>query len=62
MELRLQDPKPLICLCDIHGLIDELVKYLYKNNLLKFIEVYLFKVNNAAAPAVFGTLIDLECE
>jgi clathrin heavy chain len=22
LELRLQDPKPLICLCDIHGLID----------------------------------------
>jgi len=26
-------PKPLMILCDIHGFIDELTKYLMKNNL-----------------------------
>lgn len=43
-EIRLPDPKPLIFLCDIHGYVDELTKYLYKNNFTKYIEIYLFKV------------------
>lgn len=45
-------------LCDIHGFTEELTKYLLKNNLLKYIEMYLFKINPAAAPAVLGTMID----
>lgn len=61
-ELKLPDPKPLIFLCDIHGFVDELTKYLYKNNFNKFIEIYLFKVNPKATPVVIGTLIDLECD
>lgn len=60
--MKLSDPKPLIFLCDIHGFIDELTKYLYKNNFNKFIEIYLFKVNANATPFVLGTLIDLECD
>ena len=61
-DIKLADPKPLIFLCDIHGYIDELTKYLYKNNFNRFIEIYLFKVNPNATPLVLGTLIDLECE
>lgn len=56
------DPRPLIYLCDIHGFVDELTRYLYQNNFNKFIEIYLFKVNPAAAPPVLGTLMDLECD
>ena len=64
IDLKLQDPKPIIFLCDAHNQIEDLTKYLYKNNFQKFIEVYLFRVsNNPQAPAiVLGTLIDLECE
>ena len=62
MEMKLADPKPLIRLCDIHGYIDELTKYLYRNNLIKYIEIFLFKVNPQATSIVLGTLIDLECD
>jgi clathrin heavy chain len=44
-DMKLSDPKPLIRLCDIHGYIDELTAYLYRNNLIKYIEIFLFKVN-----------------
>lgn len=56
------DPRPLIFLCDIHGFVDELTRYLYKNNFNKYIEIYIFKVNTNATPVVLGTLIDLECD
>jgi len=39
-----------------------LTKYLYKNKQNRFIEIYVFKVNNDAAPKVLGTLIDLDCD
>lgn len=61
-ELKLADPKPLIFLCDIHNFVDELTKYLYKNNFNKYIEIYLFKVNPNMTPQVLGALIDLECD
>jgi clathrin heavy chain len=61
-EIKLPDPRPLIYVCDIHGYVDELTRYLYKNKLNKFIEIYLFKVNTAATPVVLGTLIDLDCD
>lgn len=51
-------PKPLMILCDIHGFTDELTKYLIKNNLHKYIEMYLFKINPSATPVVLGTMID----
>jgi len=62
MDVKLPDPKPLIFLCDIHGFVIELIKYLYKNNFNKYIEIYIFKLNQNAAPQVLGTLIDMECD
>lgn len=61
-EIRLTDPKPLIYLCDKHGFVDELTKYLYKNNYQKYINIYVLRVNPSAAPQVLGSLIDVECE
>jgi len=60
--MKIQDPRPLIYLCDMHGFIEELTKYLHSNKQKKFIEIYLFKVNNQATPKVLGTLIDLDDE
>jgi clathrin heavy chain len=59
--MKLSDPKPIIFLCDAHNQIDELTRYLYKNNFTKYIEVYLFKVcqNPQASATVLGTLIEL---
>jgi len=42
--------------------VPELTKYLYKKKMNRFIEIYVLKVNNAAAPKVLGTLIDLDCD
>eukprot|EP00824_Muranothrix_gubernata_P013157 TRINITY_DN2754_c0_g1_i2.p1 TRINITY_DN2754_c0_g1~~TRINITY_DN2754_c0_g1_i2.p1 ORF type:complete len:1581 (-),score=427.08 TRINITY_DN2754_c0_g1_i2:505-4755(-) len=61
-EFRLQDPRPLIYLCDMHGFVDELTRYLYKNGQSRYIEAYLYRVNIQATPAVMGTLLDLDAE
>ena len=39
METRLENPKALIYLCDSHGYIEEMTKYLYKNNFINFIAI-----------------------
>lgn len=59
-ECKLSDPRPLIYVCDIHNYIEELAEYLYKNSLLKYIEVYVIKVNPNNAYKVIGVLIDLD--
>ena len=61
-EIRLPDPRPLIYLCDIHGFTEELTRYLYKNGLNRYIEVYLVKLNPKAAPAVLATLLELDTD
>eukprot|EP00929_Paragymnodinium_shiwhaense_P056354 TRINITY_DN2820_c0_g1_i2.p1 TRINITY_DN2820_c0_g1~~TRINITY_DN2820_c0_g1_i2.p1 ORF type:complete len:1724 (-),score=606.43 TRINITY_DN2820_c0_g1_i2:339-5510(-) len=60
-EAKLPDPRPLIYVCDLHGYVGELTEYLYKSNLMKYIEVYVCKVNPNNCPTVIGTLIDLDC-
>jgi len=61
-EAKLPDPRPLIYLCDMHGYVDELTRYLYNNKLNKYIEIFLFKVNTTATPKVLGTLLELDCD
>jgi len=60
-ESKLPDPRPLIYVCDLHGFVAELTEYLYKNSLMKYIEVYVVKVNPVNCPTVVGSLIDLDC-
>merc|ERR1712151_1351033 len=60
-EAKLPDPRPLIYVCDLHGYVAELTEYLHKNSLMKYIEVYVVKVNPMNCPTVIGTLIDLDC-
>ena len=57
----LPDPRPLIYVCDLHGYVNELTEYLYQNSLMKYIEVYVVKVNPTKCPIVIGSLIDLDC-
>lgn len=61
MDAKLQDPRPLIHVCDRNEFIEELTQYLYSNNLLKYIEVYATKVSPAKTPQVIGKLLDLDC-
>jgi clathrin heavy chain len=61
-ECKIADPRPLIYLCDMHGYIDDLTKFLYETRQQKCIEIFLFKVNSQASPQVLGTLLDLDCD
>lgn len=56
---KVKDPRPLIHVCDRHGFVPELCSYLYSNQMYKFIEVYVQKMNPGATPKVIGSLLDL---
>ncbi|TFK26167.1 clathrin heavy chain 1 [Coprinopsis marcescibilis] len=61
-EAKLQDQLPLIIVCDRFDFVHDLVLYLYQNGLVKFIEVYVQRVNAARTPQVVGGLLDVDCE
>lgn len=62
MEARLSDARALINVCDRHGKVPELTKYLYTNNLMRYLEGYVQKVSPGNTPEVVGTLLDCECD
>ena len=43
-EAKLTDQLPLIIVCDQYDFVHDLVLYLYRNNLQKYIEIYVQKV------------------
>ncbi|KAJ8446184.1 hypothetical protein Cgig2_015955 [Carnegiea gigantea] len=61
MEAKLPDARPLINVCDRFGFVPDLTHYLYRNNMLRYIEGYVQKVNPSNAPQVVGQLLDDEC-
>ncbi|CAN1748691.1 Clathrin heavy chain 2 [Linum perenne] len=61
MEAKLPDARPLINVCDRFGFVGDLTHYLYTNNMLRYIEGYVQKVNPGNAPMVVGQLLDDEC-
>ena len=52
--------RPLINVCDRFDLVGDLTHYLYSNNMLRYIEGYVQKVNPGKAPQVVGALLDSE--
>eukprot|EP01134_Creolimax_fragrantissima_P001261 CFRG1261T1 len=60
-EAKLTDQLPLIIVCDRFDFVHDLVLHLYKNNLQKYIEIYVQKVNTARLPQVVGGLLDVDC-
>merc|ERR1719311_848114 len=60
-ELRLPDQRPLINVCDRFDMVEDLTHYLYSNNMSKYIELYVQKVNPMKAPQVAGALLDADC-
>ncbi|EIE26635.1 clathrin heavy chain [Coccomyxa subellipsoidea C-169] len=60
MEAKLPDARPLINVCDRFDMVTDLTHYLYSNNMLRYIEGYVQKVNPAKAPQVVGGLLDAE--
>ncbi|XP_006902589.1 PREDICTED: clathrin heavy chain 2 [Elephantulus edwardii] len=60
-EAKLTDQLPLIIVCDRFNFVQDLVLYLYRNSLQKYIDVYVQKVNPSRMPAVVGALLDVDC-
>eukprot|EP00039_Didymoeca_costata_P018242 m.332709 g.332709 ORF g.332709 m.332709 type:complete len:1698 (-) comp16994_c0_seq1:153-5246(-) len=60
-EQKLQDQLPLIIVCDRFDMVHDLVMHLYKNDLRKYIEIYVQKVNTKRLPQVVGGLMDVDC-
>ncbi|CAB4018443.1 clathrin heavy chain 1 isoform X2, partial [Paramuricea clavata] len=60
-EAKLTDQLPLIIVCDRFDFVHDLVLYLYRNNLQKYIEIYIQKVNPSRVPVVVGGLLDVDC-
>ncbi|XP_022243917.1 clathrin heavy chain 1-like [Limulus polyphemus] len=60
-EAKLTDQLPLIIVCDRFDFVHDLVLHLYRNNLQKYIEIYVVKVNPSRLPVVIGGLLDVDC-
>lgn len=60
-EAKLTDQLPLIIVCDRFDFVHDLVLYLFRNNLQKYIEIYVQKVNPSRLPIVVGGLLDVDC-
>uniref|UniRef100_A0A4D5R957 Clathrin heavy chain n=2 Tax=Scolopendra TaxID=41364 RepID=A0A4D5R957_SCOVI len=60
-EAKLTDQLPLIIVCDRFNFVHDLVLYLYRNSLQKYIEIYVQKVNPSRLPVVIGGLLDVDC-
>merc|ERR1711899_310725 len=60
-EAKLTDQLPLIIVCDRYDFVHDLVLYLYRNSLQKYIEIYVQKVNPSRLPVVVGGLMDVDC-
>lgn len=61
-EAKLPDQLPLIVVCDRFNFVHDLILYLYKNQLFKFIEVYVQQVNPSRTPQVVAALLDVDCD
>ncbi|KAJ3059821.1 hypothetical protein HK102_009808, partial [Quaeritorhiza haematococci] len=61
-EAKLSDQLPLIIVCDRFNFVHDLVLFLYQNNLYKYIEIYVQKVNSTRTPQVIGGLLDVDCD
>jgi clathrin heavy chain len=57
----LNDQLPLIIVCDRFDFVHDLVLYLYKHSMQKYIEIYVQKVNSSRTPEVLGALLDVDC-
>ncbi|MEW5307198.1 MAG: hypothetical protein WDW36_009606 [Sanguina aurantia] len=62
MEAKLPDARPLINVCNRFDMVGDLTQYLFTNNMLRYIEGYVQKVNPAKTPQVVAALLDAEAD
>lgn len=56
-EAKLTDQLPLIIVCDRFDFVHDLVLYLYRNNLQKYIEIYVQKVSTWDLSSMCGVVL-----
>ena len=56
-EAKLTDQLPLIIVCDRFDYVHDLVLYLYRNNLQKYIEIYVQKVRRSELSEMCCTVL-----
>ncbi|CAG5108733.1 Oidioi.mRNA.OKI2018_I69.chr1.g3928.t1.cds [Oikopleura dioica] len=61
-EQKMWDQLPLIIVCDRFDFVHDSALHLYRNNLQKYIEIYVQKINSSRLPQVIGGLLDGDCE
>lgn len=61
-EAKLADQLPLILVCDRYDFVNDLVFYLFRNNMFQFIEIYVQRINPSKTPQVVGALLDIDCD
>jgi len=60
-EAKLADQLPLIIVCDRYDFVDDLTRFLYTNNMSRYIEGYCQRINPLNTGTVVGALIDIGC-
>lgn len=60
-EAKLPDATPLINVCDKFNFVEELTVYLYQNQMFKYVELFVQKMNPTRTPEVVGALLDCGC-
>lgn len=61
-DAKLDDQLPLVIVCDRFNFVHDLILYLYQNQLFKYIEIYVQRVNPSRTPEVIAALLDVDCE
>lgn len=61
-DAKLDDQLPLVIVCDRFNFVHDLILYLYQNQLFKYIEIYVQRVNPPRTPDVIAALLDVDCE
>lgn len=61
-DAKLDDQLPLVIVCDRFNFVHDLILYLYQNQLFKYIEIYVQRVNPSRTPEVIAALLDVDCD
>lgn len=59
---NLQDPRPLIIVCDRFDYVHELVLFLFKKHEMDFIKTYVTEINPSKTPQIMAALLDVDCD
>ncbi|KNH08069.1 clathrin heavy chain protein [Perkinsela sp. CCAP 1560/4] len=62
LESSLEDPRPLMNVCDKYNYVEEMIKHFIQSKHFKFVELYVQKYRPNRMPEVVGILLDFNCD